>query len=146
MGEGSPSLNLSHQGRDDEDSHVLFVREVLMYKILLVEDEPHLLELYQEELQDEGYEVMTTMDGEEAVLLTKKNLPDLVVLDIKIKKLHGLEVLKRLKEFNKNLPVVLNSAYETFKSDFSSWIADAYLIKSSNLAELKEKIAELLVI
>ncbi len=117
-----------------------------MYKILLVEDEPHLLELYQEELQDEGYEVMTTMDGEEAVLLTKKSLPDLVVLDIKIKKLHGLEVLKRIKEFNKNLPVVLNSAYETFKSDFSSWIADAYLIKSSNLAELKEKIAELLVI
>jgi len=117
-----------------------------MYKILLVEDEPHLLELYQEELQDEGYEVMTTMDGEEAVLLTKKNLPDLVVLDIKIKKLHGLEVLKKIKEFNKNLPVVLNSAYETFKSDFSSWIADAYLIKSSNLAELKEKIAELLVI
>jgi len=117
-----------------------------MYKILLVEDEPYLLELYQEELKDEGYEVMTTMDGEEAVLLTKKNLPDLVVLDIKIKKLHGLEVLKRIKEFNKNLPVVLNSAYETFKSDFSSWIADAYLIKSSNLAELKEKIAELLVI
>ena len=117
-----------------------------MYKILLVEDEPHLLELYNEELQDEGYEVMSTMDGEEAVLLTKKNLPDLVVLDIKIKKLHGLEVLKRIKEFNKDLPVVLNSAYETFKSDFSSWIADAYLIKSSNLAELKEKIAELLVI
>ncbi|MDP3024998.1 MAG: response regulator [candidate division Zixibacteria bacterium] len=117
-----------------------------MYKILLVEDEPHLLELYQEELQDEGYEVMSTMDGEEAVLLTKKNLPDLVVLDIKIKKLHGLEVLKKIKEFNKDLPVVLNSAYETFKSDFSSWIADAYLIKSSNLAELKEKIAELLVI
>ncbi|HVP36491.1 MAG TPA: response regulator [Terriglobales bacterium] len=117
-----------------------------MYKILLVEDEPHLLELYQEELQDEGYEVMTTMDGQEAVLLTKKNLPDLVVLDIKIKKLHGLEVLKQIKGFNKNLPVVLNSAYETFKSDFSSWIADAYLIKSSNLAELKEKIAELLVI
>ena len=117
-----------------------------MYKILLVEDEPHLLELYQEELQDEGYEVMSTMDGEEAILLTKKNLPDLVVLDIKIKKLHGLEVLKKIKEFNKDLPVVLNSAYETFKSDFSSWIADAYLIKSSNLAELKEKIAELLVI
>jgi len=117
-----------------------------MYKILLVEDEPHLLELYQEELQDAGYEVMITMDGEEAVLLTKKNLPDLVVLDIKIKKLHGLEVLKKIKEFNKDLPVVLNSAYETFKSDFSSWIADAYLIKSSNLAELKEKITELLVL
>lgn len=117
-----------------------------MYKILLVEDEPHLLELYQDELQDEGYEVLSTMDGEEAVLLTKKNLPDLVVLDIKIRKLHGLEVLKKIKEFNKDLPVVLNSAYETFKSDFSSWIADAYLIKSSNLAELKEKIAELLVI
>src|SRR3972149_5559181 len=73
-----------------------------MYKILLVEDEPHLLELYQEELQDEGYEVMSTMDGEEAVLLTKKNFPDLVVLDIKIKKLHGLEGLEKIKEFKKS--------------------------------------------
>lgn len=134
-----PSVFLGHHTLLDD-------REDIMYKILLVEDEPHLLELYQEELQDEGYEVLSTMDGEEAVLLTKKNLPDLVVLDIKIRKLHGLEVLKKIKEFNKDLPVVLNSAYETFKSDFSSWIADAYLIKSSNLAELKEKIAELLVI
>ncbi|MDP2960460.1 MAG: response regulator [candidate division Zixibacteria bacterium] len=117
-----------------------------MYKILLVEDEPHLLELYREELQDDGYEVLTTMDGEEAVLKTKKELPDLVILDIKIKKLHGLEVLKKIKEFNKDLPVILNSAYETFKSDFSSWIADAYLIKSSNLSELKEKVRDLLVI
>lgn len=117
-----------------------------MPKILLVEDEPNLLELYKEELQDEGYEVLTTMDGEDAVLSTKKNLPDLVILDIKIKKLHGLEALKKIKEFNKDLPVILNSAYEIFKSDFSSWIADAYLIKSSNLAELKEKIKELLVI
>ncbi|MFH0930685.1 MAG: response regulator [Candidatus Zixiibacteriota bacterium] len=117
-----------------------------MYKILLVEDEPHLLELYREELQDDGYEVLTTMDGKEAVLKTKKELPDLVILDIKIKTLHGLEVLKKIKEFNKDLPVILNSAYETFKSDFSSWIADAYLIKSSNLSELKEKVRDLLVI
>ncbi len=117
-----------------------------MYKILLVEDEPYLLELYREELQDDGYEVLTTMDGEEAILKTKKELPDLVILDIKIKKLHGLEVLKKIKEFNKDLPVILNSAYETFKSDFSSWIADAYLIKSSNLSELKEKVRDLLVI
>ncbi|MDH4223502.1 MAG: response regulator [candidate division Zixibacteria bacterium] len=117
-----------------------------MYKILLVEDEPNLLELYKEELQEEGYEIISTMDGEDAVLKTKKELPDLVVLDIKIKKLQGLEVLKKIKEFNKNLPVILNSAYEVFKLNFSSWIADAYLIKSSNLTELKEKIKELLVV
>jgi DNA-binding response OmpR family regulator len=54
------------------------------YQILVVEDESHLLELYQKELEDEGFKVITATDGERAIDLTKKVLPDLVVLDIKI--------------------------------------------------------------
>jgi DNA-binding response OmpR family regulator len=115
-----------------------------MHKILVVEDEPHLLELYKEELTEEGYEVIGAKDGESAILETKKSLPDLVVLDIRINKIPGLDVLQEIKNFNRNLPVILNSAYETFKADFASWMADAYIIKSSNLNELKEKIRELL--
>ena len=115
-----------------------------MAKILIVEDEPHLLELYKKEMQDEGYEVLSTEDGEQALDLVKKQLPDLVILDIKIKKVDGLKVLQEIKRFNKDIPVILNSAYETFKSDFSSWVADAYLIKTSNLDQLKIHVKKLL--
>ncbi len=108
-----------------------------MPKILIVEDEPSLLELYRKEMEDEGWQVLTAMDGEVALDLAKKQFPDLVILDIKIRNMHGLKVLDEIKRFNKNLPVILNSAYETFKSDFSSWIADAYLVKTSNLDQLK---------
>jgi DNA-binding response OmpR family regulator len=117
-----------------------------IYQILVVEDEPHLLELYQKELEDEGFKVITATDGEQAITLTKKALPDLVVLDIKINPAYGggLEVLKEIKKFDKHIPVILNSAYTTFKADFSSWMADAYIIKSSDLSELKRTIKELL--
>ena len=108
-----------------------------MPKILIVEDEPDLLELYKKEMQDEGYEVLTALDGETALDLVKKQLPDLVILDIRIRKMDGLKVLQEIKRFNKDIPVILNSAYDTFKSDFSSWIADAYLVKTSNLDQLK---------
>jgi len=115
-----------------------------MPKILIVEDEPNLLELYKREMEDEGYEVLTAMDGETALDLVKKQLPDLVILDIKIKKMDGLKVLEEIKQFNKDIPVILNSAYETFKSDFSSWIADVYLVKTSNLDQLKLHVKKLL--
>jgi DNA-binding response OmpR family regulator len=115
-----------------------------IYQILVVEDEPNLLELYTKELEEEGFNVITATDGEQAISLTKKAFPDLVVLDIKINKVFGLDVLKEIKTFNQKIPVILNSAYATFKADFSSWMADAYLIKSSDLSELKQRIKELL--
>lgn len=116
------------------------------YQILVVEDESHLLELYQKELEDEGFKVITATDGEQAINLTKKSLPDLVVLDIKLNPAYGggLEVLKEIKTFDIKIPVILNSAYTTFRADFSTWLADAYVIKSSDLSELKQKIKELL--
>lgn len=114
------------------------------YQILVAEDEPNLLELYQKELEDEGFKVITTTNGDQAICLTKKVLPDLVVLDIKINKVLGLEVLREIKTFDNKIPVILNSAYTTFKADFSSWLADAYIIKSYDLSELKRKIKELL--
>ena len=108
-----------------------------MPKILIVEDEPNLLELYKREMEEEGYEVLTTMDGETALDLVRKKHPDLVILDIKIKKMDGLKVLEEIKRFNKDIPVILNSAYQTYKSDFASWVADVYLVKTSNLDQLK---------
>jgi DNA-binding response OmpR family regulator len=115
-----------------------------MHQILVVEDEPSLLQLYQKELEDEGFKVITATDGDEAINLTKRLSPDLVVLDIKISKVLGLEVLKEIKAFDLKIPVILNSAYATFRADFSSWMADAYIVKSSDLSELKRSIKRLL--
>jgi DNA-binding response OmpR family regulator len=128
------------------DNSLIMIRQAdhKIYQILVVEDEPNLLELYTKELEDEGFNVITAIDGEQAISLTKATLPDVVVLDIKINKVFGLDVLKEIKAFNQKIPVILNSAYATFKADFSSWMADAYLIKSSDLSELKQRIKELL--
>jgi two-component SAPR family response regulator len=80
------------------------------------------------------------------VLPTVLPLLDLVVLDIKINPAYGggLEVLKEIKTFDNKIQVILNSAYTTFRADFSTWLADAYVIKSSDLTELKRRIKELL--
>ena len=69
---------------------------------------------------------------------------DLVILDIKIPKREGTEVLHEVKKRNRDIPVILNSAYSTYKSDFSTWMADAYVVKSADLDELKDKVKELL--
>jgi len=115
-----------------------------MQNILVVEDDPSLLDLYRMELEDEGYKIFCCRDGEEALETAKGNPVDLVVLDIRINKMEGLEVLKELKSIRKDLPVILNTAYSTYKLDFASWMADAYIVKSSKLDELKLKIKELL--
>lgn len=111
--------------------------------ILVVDDEDHILKLYEKELSDEGYQVRTTSAGEEALRIAQEESPNLVILDIKLQNQSGLEILGGLRKLNRDTPIILNSAYSTYKSDFQSWLADAYLVKSSNLDELKRKIKEL---
>ncbi len=112
--------------------------------ILVVDDEDHIRRLYEKELSEEGYQVETAHSGEEALRIAEKQPPDLVILDIKLQDQNGLEVLGGIKKLNQDTPVILHSAYSTYKSDFQSWLADAYLVKSPNLDELKKKIRELL--
>jgi DNA-binding response OmpR family regulator len=112
--------------------------------ILVVDDEEHIRKLYEKELSEEGYLVKTANSGEEALKIAQSQPPDLVILDIKLQEQNGLEILGDLKKINQHTPVILNSAYSTYKSDFQSWLADAYLVKSPNLYELKKKIKELL--
>ena len=108
-----------------------------MKTILIVEDEKNLRLLYQQELAEEGYQVLVSENGKDALEKIKEMKIDLTVLDIKMDEMDGIETLKQIMEIDKNVKVILNSAYSTFKSDFSTWSADAYLIKSSNLNELK---------
>lgn len=112
-----------------------------MPRILIVDDEPGLRLLYSDELKEEGYEVVTASNCSEAARCLDARNIDLVVLDIQIKQESGLEMLQKIVKEQKDLPVILCSAYNCYKDDFSSWLADAYIVKSSDLSELKQEIA-----
>ena len=113
-----------------------------MEKLLIVEDDPALRLLYQDEFEEEGYEVHLASSGEEAVLWSETNQVDVIILDIRLGGMDGLETMGRLLEHQSNVGVVLNSAYATFKTDFGSWSADYYVVKSSDLTELKEAVRD----
>ncbi len=108
-----------------------------MKKILLVDDEDSIHLIYREELEEEGYEVHSALSGEEALEKLKIISPDLVILDINMPGMNGIDVLRQMKESKPELPVILCSAYPEFKQDFASWASDDYIVKSSNLDELK---------
>jgi len=115
-----------------------------MVKILCVDDDSSLLLLYQEELSEEGYEVIVARNGKEALEKYDRESPHLVVLDIRMPNMDGLETLNALLGRNRQLPVILNTAYSTYRNNFMTWGAEAYVLKSSDLTELKEKIREAL--
>ncbi|MBC8208373.1 MAG: response regulator [Desulfobulbaceae bacterium] len=115
-----------------------------MKKILLVDDEEGIRFLYREEFLDEGYEVVSAINGEEALEKFKRERPDLVVLDIQMPGMNGIEVLRQMKMERPDLPVVLSSAYQEFKQDLGAWASDEYVVKSSDLQELKEVVRKLL--
>jgi len=111
-------------------------------RILVVDDEVNQGLLYEQELIDAGYDVDVVSSGKAALDLVEKNEYDLVVLDIGMPGMDGLETLGRMLGKNNKLPVILNTAYPSYKDNFMSWAADAYVIKSSDLTELKDKIRE----
>ena len=113
-------------------------------KILIVEDDESQRLLYSEELREEGYEPIAAKNGKEAMHLLKKFKPDLIVLDIIMPVMDGMEALGRIIGKHKDIPIILYSSYPHYKDDFMSWMADAYLTKSSDLTELKETIKNLL--
>lgn len=115
-----------------------------MKTILVVEDDKNQLLLYQQELSLEGYNIVTAKDGYEAVKKVKEYTPDLVVMDINMPKMNGIESMGKILSEHKNIPFIINTAYSSYKDDFKSWSADAYVIKSSDLKELKNKIKELI--
>ena len=115
-----------------------------METLLIVDDEAHQRMLYQEELSDEGYKIMLARNGKEALEHVLEVTPDLIVLDIRMPVMDGLEALGKIIGRERNIPVIIHSAYSSYKDDFMSWAADDFVVKSSDLAELKRKIRELL--
>ena len=113
-------------------------------KIMVVDDEEAIRILYEEEFNDEGYTVVSCSDGNEALERFDKENPDLVILDIAMPGVSGLEVLSKIKEKSPKTPVIMSTAYSHYKDDFYTYVADAYIVKSPDLTELKDKVKELL--
>jgi len=113
-------------------------------KILLVENEENQRLLYEQELSEEGYHVLWAKNGREALKCLEESLCDLVILDIVMPEMDGIEVLSKIVSRYKKMPVILHTAYAQFKNDFMTWLADAFVVKSSDLSVLKKTVKELL--
>jgi len=113
-------------------------------RILIVDDDPGIRLLYEKELSQAGFTVTTVATGQEALEKAGENRFHLAILDIEIPDISGLEVLNRMRQINPEMSVILNSAYTVYKSDFQSWLADAYVVKSSDLKPLYNEINKLL--
>ncbi len=109
-------------------------------KILVVDDEESIHLLYKEELEEEGYEVLSALNGEDALKLFDEANPDLVILDINMPGMDGIEVLRQMKQKRPSVPVILSSAYPEYKQDLASWASDDYIVKSFNLDDLKDSV------
>jgi CheY-like chemotaxis protein len=120
------------------------MRGAMMKKILVVDDEENIRLLYQEELEEDGYTVDVAAHGQEALEKLNTFQPDLVTLDIRMPGMDGVETLRKIKEVQRDLPVILCSAYGEYKQDLTTWASDAYVIKTSDLTELKGTIKTLL--
>ena len=114
-----------------------------MKTILVVDDDEAIRTLLQEELEEEGYKVLIATNARDALKMVAAEPLDLVILDIRMPGMDGLEALPRILGIKEGLPVIMNTAYSQYQDSFMSWAADAYIVKSSDLTELKDKIREL---
>jgi two-component system, response regulator, stage 0 sporulation protein F len=114
-----------------------------MKTILVVDDDEAIRTLLQEELEEEGYKVMIATNARDALKMVAAEPLDLVILDIRMPGMDGLEALPRILGIKEGLPVIMNTAYSQYQDSFMSWAADAYVVKSSDLSELKAKVKEL---
>ncbi|HPE68261.1 MAG TPA: response regulator [Thermotogota bacterium] len=113
-------------------------------KILVVEDEDNMRFLISEELADEGYEVQTASNAKECLEKLLADSFDLITVDVEMPEMNGLELAGEIRARKIPVKIVLLTAYSHYKADLSSWAADAYVVKSSNLVELKEVLGSLL--
>ena len=114
-------------------------------RILLVDDEPLILKGLRYTLEQEGYEILTAMDGEEAIDVFNTNHVDLMLLDVMLPKLDGISVCQRIRE-NSNVPIIMLTAKgeDMDKILGLEYGADDYMTKPFNILEVKARIKTIL--
>lgn len=111
-------------------------------KILIIEDDPSILRGLQLNLTMEGYLVRSAGDGEAGLALARSEQPDLLLVDLMLPKLGGLEVIQELRKQDPDLPILILSAkgHESDKVEGLSLGADDYIVKPFSLKELLARI------
>ncbi len=115
-----------------------------MKRLLIVDDDKNLRLLYQDEFSEAGYEVILAEDGKEAIEKLEYVNPDAVIMDIRMPKMDGIEALGRMVRKAKDIPIILHTAYKSYKDNFMTWGAEAFVLKSSSLDELKKTVSTVL--
>jgi two-component system response regulator (stage 0 sporulation protein F) len=113
-----------------------------MSKILVVDDERDICDFVSNFFQERGYTVITAVNGDEALSIVKSERPDLVLLDIKMKGMDGIAALKHIKEFDKNIKVIMVTALgEQDKIDEACRLgACEYITKPLMLDQLEQTV------
>ncbi|AEB10181.1 response regulator [Desulfobacca acetoxidans] len=114
-----------------------------MRRILIADSDPHILLLCQDELRDEGYEVCVASNGREALLLIDEDCPDLVVLEIMLPDMSGLEALRIIKGTCRQTPVIFHSTYEPPETCGVHQI-DGAILKTHDMEILKKTVRRFL--
>jgi DNA-binding response OmpR family regulator len=112
-------------------------------KLLIVDDDTNIQRLYKEELEEEGYEVVVATTGKDALAMFEEENPDIVTLDILMPDIDGISLLRKMKEKRPDIPIIMSTAYD-YRDDFAVWASEAYIVKSSDLSELKKTIKKLM--
>ena len=115
-----------------------------MGTILCVDDDQSILELYKEEFSEDGHEVILAANWNEALLKYQTKPPQLVVMDVHIPGMTEIEFLAAILGKDRQAPVIINTAFPEYPKDFMTWQAEAFLFKSSDFSELKQKVCEVL--
>ncbi|MCK4617433.1 response regulator [Candidatus Aerophobetes bacterium] len=110
-----------------------------MKTILVADDDKHVRLLLETELTLEGYRVILARNGLEVLKRMKEESPDLLILDIKMPGMHGLQVLEAIRKENKKLPIIICTAYEKMRDDYTVWASRVagFLVKPFDLSHLK---------
>ena len=122
------------------------------FKILIVDDEESIVNFLKATMEDEGFTVLHSTNAEEALDICKENKPHLVMLDLRMPTMDGLEVLKKIREWDKekDILVVLISAYGSEMSDADKSILEDldvrdFIPKGVSLLEAKERIHKVIL-
>jgi len=118
-------------------------------KILIVEDNPQNMRVILMTLRGQGYTLLEAVDGEEALTVADREKPDLILMDIQLPKIDGLEVTRRLRQMPtlSRIPIIALTAYAMKRDEEKATEAgcDAYLAKPLHIHRLRSTVAEMLV-